>query len=391
MNTLSKKVNRRHAALLSAASLFALAISGSSIAATNLCPSGVTCGAGSTFVQPAFAALITLGNFTNTVEYNQPPFSTGSGAGATQFINFQTAFGDGDVGLELLSTIPPFDNDLDAANATGFKVAQIPVATGAVSIMYNANCTTNPLVLTATQVDEIFSHTKTTWDQIDTSCAMNQPIVTVGRTGVSGTNFTFTTYLSQQDSNWLATPNQEPLCSTVTVQSNCYDIRASGNSGVAGVIRGTSTTPPTAGAVGGVELAGASSPFATLVNNQSQPVVPSSQSTTLAASGFTLPLGTKCLGSTCVFPSSFVNSPTPGSYPIVGVTYTYVWNNSGSALVSGGGLTPPDAHSVIKKQLKSFLLFVLANQQAITASPLLYGQLPPSILKAATNAVNALH
>ncbi|HEV2120289.1 MAG TPA: phosphate ABC transporter substrate-binding protein PstS [Candidatus Bathyarchaeia archaeon] len=317
-------------------------------------------GAGATFPYPLLSAIALNYSRSHTnVAINYQ--SIGSGGGINALIKKTVDFAASDAPL----------NALQRGNAT--NSLHIPETVGAVVVAYNVfepdGKTPLPtgLHLNATVIAKIFLGQINNWN--DTSIRQlnpgfgsilpNQQIVSVHRSDGSGTTFVFTGYLTAATTIW--TPGQ----GTSVTWPAPNGLGASGNEGVAGVIRGTP------GTIGYVELAYAvtnNMKDANVLNHDGNTYVkPSLTNVTFAVTNATsiFPKGNESWSSV-----NLLNGPGASTYPIASFSYLLVYQE----LNVIPGMTLDKA-----KALVDFLWFTVHNGQ-FQAPPLSYVPLPQSIV-----------
>jgi phosphate transport system substrate-binding protein len=225
----------------------------------------------------------------------------------------------------------------------------IPETIGAVTIAYNITGVPSGLKLTGQIIADIFQGKITMWN--DPAIAHLNPditlpvqaITTVHRSDGSGTTFIFTNYLSQMSTSWNTSVGSGKSVSWPG------GIGSSGNMGVAG------TVITTKGAVGYVELAYAlenGMTVAAVQNPAGHYVLPSLESTTLAAQAGAasgLPAGDAAWTNV-----NLLNTQDAGAYPIVSFTYLLVYKE----LKVIPNMTQEKAEALVQ-----FLWYVVYNGQ----------------------------
>jgi phosphate ABC transporter phosphate-binding protein len=236
------------------------------------------------------------------VSYN----SIGSSGGITQISDKLVDFG---------ATDAPLTPDKD-----GLGLLHIPETIGAVAITYNINGLTSGLNLTGDVLAGIYMRNITLWN--DARIASLNPSLTlpgdnitvVRRSDGSGTTFVFSSYLTEINSTWSSIYGASKSITWVN-----GTIGASGNSGVAGIVK---TSP---NSIGYVELAYAvqnSMTYAKLKNSAGYFVLPTLASTAAAASAAApaLPSGSASWNGV-----EINDAPGSDSYPIATLTYLLVY------------------------------------------------------------------
>ena len=176
------------------------------------------------------------------------------------------------------------------------------------------------------------------------------PLLPVHRSDGSGTTNIFTTYLSAVSGPW------KEMVGANTAVSWPAGVGGKGNEGVAGLVR------QTPGAVGYVELAYAKQnklSVALVRNRAGNFLEPTLASTTAAVAA-----GAAALAKDVRAP--IVNSAAPDAYPIAGLTYLLVYQDTKDASRA--------------KALAGFIDWAIHDGQAV-AAPLDYARLPEAVVK----------
>ena len=298
-------------------------------------------GAGATFPYPIYSKWFDAYEKITGVRINYQ--SIGSGAGIQQIKSHTIDFGASDA---------PLSNE--EVRSMPAPVVHIPTVAGAVVITYNVKGVTAGLKLTPEIVSGMFLGKIKKWD--DSAIRKLNPRMRLPRTPIyvahrsdgSGTSFIFTNYLAAVNRQW-----KTEVGAGKSVRWP-VGIGGKGNEGVAGIVK------QTPGAMGYVELAYAVQnhlPYAQLRNRSGQFIMPTIETTTLAAMGGVAAM--KKDVRTLV-----VNSPTKGAYPIVGFTYILLYKNQGN--------------SAKGRELVKFLRWAMRDGQKM-AKPLLYAPLPAKV------------
>ncbi|MDP9237139.1 MAG: phosphate ABC transporter substrate-binding protein PstS [Chloroflexota bacterium] len=264
-------------------------------------------GAGATFPNPLYTrwfsdykAMVAPG-----VEVNYQ--SIGSGGGVKAITEKTVDFGASDAPL----------SDTELAAAAG--VQHIPTTLGAVVMTYNLDGVSAQLKFDGDTIAKIYLGKITKWND-PALAALNAgvtlpstDIVVVHRSDGSGTSFVFTDYLSKVSADWKAGPG------TSKNPQWPEGLGGQGNDGV------TQQVQQNKNSIGYVELLYAKTnnlPIAQVKNSSGEFVTPSTDTTSLAASGVTIPDDYRV---------SIVNSPTKGAYPISSFTYILLYKNQTDA------------------------------------------------------------
>ncbi len=309
-------------------------------------------GAGSTFVNPFFSqAFSQYSKDHPNVRVNYQ--SIGSGGGIKQFTAKTVDFGASDV--------PMKTEELAAAQQANGNVIQIPVALGAVAIVYNLPEIKSGLKLTPDAIAGIFLGNITKWN--DPAIAGNNPdltlpdqdIAVVHRSDGSGTSYIFTDYLANISPDWKQGPG------TGKEVAWPVGVGGKGNEGVAAQVQ------QAPGGIGYVELAYAEQAkltYADIQNKDGRFVKPTLDATTVAAGQFPE-----------ISPEQFsiVNAPGAQSYPIAGYVWGILWEKY------------PDQQK--GKELTTLMDWIVTDAQNQFATALTYAPLPEQVRKLATDSI----
>ena len=330
---------------LALAALFAVTIAGA-VAAQGLT------GAGATFPYPIYSKWFDTYHQKTGIEINYQ--SIGSGAGIQQVKAGTVDFGASDAALsnDRLRELPR-------------KIVHFPTVGGAVALVVNLPGFTGALKLTPQLITDIYMGKITMWND-RAIAAVNPgaklpvaPILSVHRSDGSGTTNIFTMYLSAVSGQW------KELVGANTSVSWPSGVGGKGNEGVAGLVR------QTPGAIGYVELAYAKQnqlAIAQVKNRAGNFIEPSVESTTAAVAA-----AANALAKDVRTP--IVNSNGGGAYPISGLTYLLVYQDSKD---------PARA-----RMLADFIRWAIHDGQAMAAA-LDYAQLPAAIVKVNERALATL-
>ncbi len=315
-------------------------------------------GAGSTFIFPLMSAWTT--QYHTTYPNIQVSYSgIGSGGGISALEGHTLDFAASDAPLS--------GTDISkAANAL-----TIPATIGAVTVAYNIPGVKTGIQLSGSVIADIYLGKVTMWNdpeivnlQTNSTLAAELPaqeILVVHRSDSSGTTFTFTGFLTEDSSDWNSTVGQGK-----SVQWP-IGVGANGNSGVAGVVQGTSYT------IGYVELAYAlqnKMTVAAVENPANTFVLPTLDSSAAAAQNVAgLPAGSGDWSKV-----NLLNQPGANTYPIVTFSYILVYKelNVSPSQTSGSPLQGATA-------LVHFLWWVVNDGQA-QSTPLSYVPLPQNVV-----------
>lgn len=299
-------------------------------------------GAGATFPAPLYLKWFQEYKQQTGVQINYQ--AIGSGGGIKNITGHVVDFGASDA---------PMNAD-ELRGAPG--ILHIPTVAGPVCIAYNVGGIQAGLRFTGDVIADIFEGKITKWNDPRISSLNpgvkfpNITIQTTHRSDGSGTTNILTTYLSDVSPSWKA---------NVGAGKSVHwpvGLGGKGNQGVAQYIQQNE------GGFGYIELAYAVTnhiPYGLVRNARGKFIYPSVESTTLAASGVTLPPD---------FRKVIVNTEAPGGYPITGFTFLLVYKNG------------------TKPAMKKFLEWALTTGQK-DAAPSQYAPLPPNVRTRALAAV----
>lgn len=310
-------------------------------------------GAGSSFVNPFFSrAFPEYTRMHPRVTLNYQPI--GSGGGIQQFTAQTVDFGASDV--------PMNQKELTAATQANGQVVQIPVALGAVAVVYNLPGVQKGLKLTPGAVAGIFSGKITKWNDpaiAGQNAGVQLPATDVSvahRSDGSGTTYIFTDYLSSVSPEWKDGPGAGKEVEWPV------GVGGKGNDGVAAAVK------QAPGGIGYVELAYAlqgNMTYALVQNKDGKFVEPTLEATTAAAQQFP-----------AVSPQNFsiVNAPGAQSYPIAGYTWAMVWEQYKDAARASA--------------LRDVMSWIVTDAQDKFAKELSYAPLPAEVRQVAKSSIS---
>ena len=299
-------------------------------------------GAGATFPAPLYLKWFQEYKADTGVQINYQ--AIGSGGGIKNITGHVVDFGASDA---------PMNAD-ELRGAPG--ILHIPTVAGPVCIAYNIPGVGPGIRLNGDVVADIFEGKVTRWN--DSRITSINPgtkfpnigIFTAHRSDGSGTTNILTTYLSQVSPSWK---------SNVGAGKSVHwpvGLGGKGNQGVAQLIKQNE------GGFGYIELAYAVTnniSYAAVRNAKGKFIYPTVETTTLAASGVSLPAD---------FRKVITNTEAPGGYPITGFTFLLVYKNG------------------TKPAMKKFLEWALTTGQKDAAANQ-YAPLPANVRTRALAAV----
>ena len=238
----------------------------------------------------------------------------GSGYGISNVTSKNIEFGCTDA--------PMNAKEVDAARAAGGEVVHVPVAIGAVAIVYNLPGVSE-LKLTGEVLADIYMRKLTSWNDprikalnpdVDLPVA---PITPVRRKESSGTTNIFTEYLSKCSPEFARSPgtSKDPKWAEGVV----------GKPENAGIAEHVKNTP---NSIGYVELAFARKnaiPYATLMNKAGKLVAPNAASVTAAVDAAIKEKPEKEPYTLHPLTFSFTDADGDAAYPIVGASYAILF------------------------------------------------------------------
>ena len=302
-------------------------------------------GAGSSFAYPLYSrwAADYLTKTGAQVNYQ----SKGSGAGIRQLQEMTIDFGGTDAPM----------TDTELAEAKGGPVLHIPVAMGAVVLVYNVPGVTTELKMSPAVIADIFLGRITKWNDARIR-ALNpgvtlpaQDIVVVRRSDGSGTTFIWTEYLSKVSPEWAKqVGNGKEVKWPV-------GLGAAQNEGVAGQVK------QLPGSVGYVELAFARQnklSYAAIQNSAGNFISPTIESVTAAGAA-----AAASLTDASDYRISIIDAAGADAYPISSLTWALIYQNP--------------ADKAKGQELVEFLRFGLADGQN-SAKELDYAPLPAAMI-----------
>jgi phosphate transport system substrate-binding protein len=316
---------------------------------------------GATFVDPIMQKW--SGEYKQAKNVEIDYVANGSGYGITNVTNKNLDFGCSDA--------PMTAKELEAAKAAGGEVIHVPVAIGAVAMVYNLDGIKD-LRLSGEVLADIYLRKITKWN--DPAIAKLNPgaalpgadITPVCRDGSSGTTNIFTEYLAKRSAEFAKAPgvSKSPKWPAgVAARKE--------NAGIAEFVKSTANT------IGYVELAFAKNngiAYATIINKAGKPVAPDATSVTAAVGAAMKVKQDKEPYSLHPLSYSFTDADGDAAYPIVGASYAMMFKK-----------LPQDKGPV----LVEFLKWVVGDGQKVAAE-LHYAPLPDELSKKAAELLGTV-
>jgi phosphate transport system substrate-binding protein len=331
--------------------------------AVGLVSGGCSCntnrinGGGSTFIDPIMQKWSDVYNETTHVEIDYK--KSGSGDGIQQMLVKTIDFGCTDAPMNREQT--------QAACEEGGEVIHIPLAMGAVVLVYNLPGINEQIVLDGKTIARIYLGEIKTWND-EAIAALNAglreklpdaPIVPVYRAESSGTTKVFTEYLSKSHAGFAEQIgiSSEPKWPQIGTGQN-------GNDGIAGFVKRESNV----GSIGYVEIYHAQCnniPFARIRNRNGAAVSPDDDSVAAAAEGAMAVPPANEPYSLHDLTFSLTDVDNAKAYPLCGLSYAVFYKNQ-----------PPGKG----KTIVDFLKWATDDGQRFTRD-LGYAPLPESLRK----------
>ena len=296
-------------------------------------------GSGASFPYPYYTKTFAEFHGRTGIQVNYQ--ATGSGAGIDAITKKTVDFAGSDAAL----------SDAKLKSLPG-KLFQIPTCGGAVAIVYNVPGASRELKLSASSLSGIFLGQITRWNDPKLVAenaelrTKNLPITVCHRSDGSGTTDIFTTYLSTVSPTWKSKVGKGTAVKWPVGKGGAK------NAGVAALVK------QIPGGIGYVELAYAkqnSLAVARMKNRSGYYIKPSLTSTSLCIEGALGALKNDLR-------ADIVNSSGRDAYPIVGLTFIFVYENS-----------------VQPTELKRLLGWLMSDESMAIAKGLEYAPLPNSV------------
>ena len=316
---------------------------------------------GATFVDPIMQKWSAEYRKAKNVEIDY--VAKGSGYGISNVTSKNLEFGCSDA--------PMTAKEVEAAKTAGGEVIHVPVAIGAVAMIYNLDGIKD-LKLSGEVLAEIYLRKITQWNDpkiaaLNAGVALpGAPITPVVRDQSSGTTNIFTEYLAKRSAEFAKAPGVS--------KSPKWPEGVAPKSENAGIAEFVKSTPNT---IGYVELAFAKNngiPYATLINKAGKAVNPDAASVTAAVDAAMKVKQDKEPYSLHPLTYSFTDAEGDGAYPIVGASYAILFKKQ-----------PRDKGPAIVE----FLKWVAADGQQFAAE-LDYAPLPGGLSKKAQEVLRTV-
>jgi phosphate transport system substrate-binding protein len=347
----------------------------SSPAKAGVCATGVTLqGNGAQFVNPLVQQWATAfqSSTSNSVNY----VDSGSGTGVTDFSENPPL-------IDFAITDDPLSSSEVAALPS--PALTIPVAGGALAVIYNLPGVSGHVNLTGLILADIYSGTISTWNNsaiqaINPGLTMpSATITTVHRSDAAGTTYVLTNLMTEDSPAWAAGPGQGISVSWPTTPS---ELAEKGNSAV------LSTVQTTTDSIGYSDLtdvltAKVTTEYAAIENPKGNFVVPTIADTASAiadkAATTTFPAS-----SGNWYPVSMVNANGTGDYPLATFAFLFVYQNAGK------GYEPTLTKSQVIVQWLSWVLTTGQTYSEETSQGLYYVSLPPAVVTIDQTGLNSM-
>ncbi|MEK9656861.1 MAG: phosphate ABC transporter substrate-binding protein PstS [bacterium] len=313
----------------------------------------VIMGAGATFPYPLYAKMFDA--YYQQTGYQVNYQSIGSGGGVRQLLKKTVDFGATDA----------FITDQKMRDFPA-EIVHIPTCLGAVAVSYHVpGVKSQSLRISAAVLADIFLGKIRYWN--DARIVKDNPgvslpklkITPVYRSDGSGTTAIFTDYLTKVSGEWKAKVGMGKSVNWP------MGVGAKGNAGVAGVLK------QMPGGIAYINLAYCiqnSLPLAAVENGRGDFVVPTIESTTLAASA-KIPADTRV---------SITNSSVKNSYPISGFTWLIIYK-----------ALPESSNSTRISEIKDLFSWMVSDAQSYVA-PLHYAPLPSNVRVQAQKIIDSI-
>jgi|SRR5579884_3220120 len=316
-------------------------------------------GGGSSFVEPLMKKW--AGDYNGAKHVEVDYTSSGSGNGISAMIDKKNDFGCTDA--------PMSDDQLQDAAGKGGDVVHVPLAMGAVVVIYNVPGIDRPLAFDGDVLARIFMGQVTHWNHEalkrlnpDVHFPDNLAISVVHRGEGSGTSYIFSDYLSEASPTWkekVGKGQQPTLWPT-----------GQGAQKNPGVAKAVADTP---GAIGYVELLYALQSkdklrYGHVKNAAGKVIEPNLESVTAAAEGALARIPDDLR-------FSLVNAPGDKSYPISGTTWAVCY------------VKQPSADKAT--QLADFLRWAVSDGQK-SCEELHYAKLPQGLVERASKKIDLI-
>ena len=296
----------------------------------------------------------------------------GSGTGITHFTSASIDFAIA-------------DNPLSSSEAALLPspALTLPITGSAITIVYNLGSAlpiSTHLNLTGAVLADIWNGTITNWDNATIGSLNpgvtlpNATITTVDRSGSAGTTYVFTSYLSQESSDWNHTVGQGL---SVKFPTGAKQTAQSSNSALLSIVSSTQYTISYSDLTDVINLDSQSIGYAAIENPSGKFIAPTLADTTSAIADKVAALSS--LPSASAGPSwynlSMINAKGVGDYPLATFVYLYVYQ------ATDKGFAPTLVKSEVLVQWLSWVVSPTEGQTYASGANLYYPALPNSVLQ----------
>lgn len=323
----------------------------------NSCDSSIVSGAGASFPSPFYieAAKQYASDAQSNPDGVQVSYgAVGSGAGIRNLQDYTVDFGASDV----------FLSDQEMAKMDQ-EVLHISTCIGGIVMAYNLS-EVPELNLTPEIITQMYLGEITSWDdpqiaEVNPGVDLPSKVVTpIYRSDGSGTTSVFSSYMSEADPKWA-----DRLGAGKSVDFGTIGLAAKGNPGVAGNI---SEIDGSIGYIGSEYSLALGLPAAKLKNSSGNFVEANMNSISLSGDREDFPDDTRAI---------LANSPHPDAYPISTMTWILVYKEQ----------SYHNRSLKAAKALQEWLLYLIGDKAAESASKTHYSPLPPSAREKARNVI----
>lgn len=321
------------------------------------CNSSIISGAGASFPSPFYieaAKQYATDSESNPDGIQVSYGAVGSGAGIRNLQDYTVDFGASDVFLS--------DSEMDKMEQ---EVLHISTCIGGIVMAYNLSevpvLNLSPEIITGIYLGKI-----TSWDdpmiaEVNPDVELpNKPVTPIYRSDGSGTTAVFSSYMCEVDPEW-----ETQLGSGKSVDFGTVGLAAKGNPGVAGNI---SEIDGSIGYIGSEYSLALGLPAARLKNASGNYVEANMNSISLSGERDDFPDDTRAI---------LANSPHPDAYPISTMTWILVYKEQAYHKRSLREA----------KALQDWLLYLVGDEAAVSASKTHYSPLPASAQEKARKVI----